>query len=218
MIGLIRYGFATMLHSQRYLAPVLLFTGVLGVFSSGDSGPLPPVYASSAAVLFVCSTWFTIALLGVEDPAHRPIVVVTAGRSRRVLLASVAVAVLSCLLLAAFGLLFPLLVAHHPVTGLDLLVGVEAQLTCASVGIAIGLLCSRLVVRRQGVALVAALGLVIVALLVPGMVPINVLVHLMGEASTSATLVAPISGLLGVAVVILSAAAAATHFLAARRD
>lgn len=218
MIGLIRYGFATMLHSQRYLAPVLLFTGVLGVFSSGDSGPLAPVYALGAALLFVCSTWFTIVLLGVEDPAHRAITIVAAGRSRRLLLASIAVAMLSSLVLAGFALVFPLLVARHPVAGLDLVVGLEAQLTCASVGIAIGLLCSRLVIRRQGFALVTALALVIVALLAPGMVPVNVLIHRMSEGSTSAALVAPVSGLLAIAVVILAACATATQFVATRRD
>lgn len=218
MIGLIRYDVATMLHSQRYLAPVLLFVGVLGVFSSGDSGPVLPVYALGGALLFVCSTWFTIALLSVEDPAHRAITIVAAGRASRVLLASIAVAMLSSLVLAGFALLFPLLVAHHPVAGLDLVVGIEAQLACASVGIAIGLLCSRLVIRRQGFALVTALALVIVALLAPGMVPVNVLVRRMSEGSTSAALFAPVSGLLAIAVVILAAGAIATQFVATRRD
>jgi hypothetical protein len=97
-------------------------------------------------------------------------------------------------------------------------VGIEGQLACASVGIAIGLLCSRLVIRRQGFALVTALALVIVALLAPGMVPVNVLVRRMSEGSTSAALFAPVSGLLAIAVVILAAAAIATQFTATRRD
>jgi hypothetical protein len=37
MIALIRYTSATMLHSQRYLAPVLLFMAAVGVSSSNDS-------------------------------------------------------------------------------------------------------------------------------------------------------------------------------------
>jgi hypothetical protein len=79
MIALTRYTFATMLHSQRYVAPVLLFMGIVGVLASNDNGPVAPVYASSAAALFVCSTWLTIALLSVEDPTHRMITVVTAA-------------------------------------------------------------------------------------------------------------------------------------------
>jgi hypothetical protein len=99
-----------------------------------------------------------------------------------------------------------------------LVVGIEGQLACASVGIAIGLLCSRLVIRRQGFALVTALALVIVALLAPGMVPVNVLVRRMSEGSTSAALFAPVSGLVAIAVVILAAGAIATQFIATRRD
>lgn len=33
MLALIRYNAATMLHSQRYVAPVLLFMGIVGVLS-----------------------------------------------------------------------------------------------------------------------------------------------------------------------------------------
>ena len=71
MIALIRYTSATMLHSQRYLAPALLFLAAVGVSSSNDSGPLSPIYGLCAGALFVCATWFTIALISVEDPAHR---------------------------------------------------------------------------------------------------------------------------------------------------
>lgn len=107
MIGLIRYTAATMLHSQRYLAPVLLFMAALGVSSSNDSGPLPPIYGLGAGTLFVCATWLTIALISIEDPAHRAIIVVSARHSGKVLLASVSVALISCLVLIvpAAGLL-----------------------------------------------------------------------------------------------------------------
>lgn len=45
MSALIRYHFATMQHSQRYVAPVLLFMGTVGALSSNDAGSLAPVYA-----------------------------------------------------------------------------------------------------------------------------------------------------------------------------
>ncbi len=218
MIALIRYTFATMLHSQRYLAPVLLFMGIVGVLSSNDDGPLPPAYASCAAALFLCATWFTIALISAEDPTHRAITVVAAGRSSKVLLTSIAVAVLSCLVLAVVGLVFPLLFGNHPVTGVDLFVGIEAQLTCASVGVAIGLLCSRLVMRRQGFALIVALALVMIALFVPGMAPVNALFRLMGTVTESADLVVPVSGFLAIGVVVLIASGIATQLITTRRD
>ncbi|MYR58669.1 hypothetical protein GTY54_21325, partial [Streptomyces sp. SID625] len=96
MIALIRYTLATVLHTQRYLAPLLLFTGLLGVLTVNGGGPLPPAYASSAGALFVCSTWLTVALMSLDEPSQRAIVVVSAGgRSLRVLLAVIGAALLS---------------------------------------------------------------------------------------------------------------------------
>ncbi|MFG3552697.1 hypothetical protein ACGF7V_35770, partial [Streptomyces sp. NPDC047725] len=95
MIALIRYTFATVLHTQRYLAPLLLFMGLMGVLTVNGSGPLPPAYASSAGALFVCSTWLTIALMSLDDPPQRAIVVITVGgRSLTVLLAAIGTALL----------------------------------------------------------------------------------------------------------------------------
>lgn len=217
MIALIRYTGATMLQSQRYLAPVLLFMTAVGVSSSNDSGPLSPIYGLCAGALFVCATWLTIALISVEDPAHRAITVVTARNSSRVLLASVGVAVISCLILTVVGVVLPLLVGTHTVEAADLALGVEAELTGACAGIAIGLLCSRLVIRRQGYALIAALGLVLVALLVRGL-PINALLRLTANATKSADVLGPVGGLVAIGAVILVAASLATQFITTRKD
>jgi hypothetical protein len=217
VIALIRYTSATMLHSQRYLAPVLLFMAAVGVSSSNDSGPLPPIYGLCAGALFVCATWFTIALLSIEDPAHRAITVVSARHSGRVLLASVSVAIVSCLILTLVGVILPLLVGTHTGDRTDLVLGIEAQLTGASVGIAVGLLCSRLVIRRQGYALIAALALVMAALLVRGL-PVNVLLRLLANTTGSADLLGPAGGLLAIAAVILVASSLATQFITTRKD
>lgn len=120
MIALIRYTSATVLHSQRYLASVLLFLAVVGIFSSNDSGPLPPVYALCAGALFVCAAWFTIVLINNDDPAHRAITVVNSGNSGKVLLASVSVAVIGCLILAVAGVFLPLLAGTRTVGLSDL--------------------------------------------------------------------------------------------------
>jgi hypothetical protein len=218
MIALIRYTAATLLHSQRYLAPVLLFAGAVGVFSSSDDGPLAPVYSSCAAMLFVAATWFTIALVSVEEPAHRAITIVTAGGPRRVLLATIAVAALGSLAMSVIGLVLPLVFGDHPVSVVDLVVGLEAQLTAAVVGIAIGLVSSRLVIRRQGYALVLALALVFPVLLTPGLAPVNSMLMLMGRVTVAGDLFLPLAGLLAVAVVVLAAAGTATHVISTRRD
>jgi hypothetical protein len=217
MVALVRYTFATMFHGQRYLAPVLLFLGALAVISRNDNGPLPPVYALCAGALFICATWLTMALISVEDPTHRAVTVVAAGRSIRVLLAAVAVALVSCLALTGAGLVLPLLLGTHTVEPADLGVGLEAHLVCACAGIAIGLLCSRLVIRRQGYAFVLALGLVMIMLLVRGL-PVNTLFNLMADTPTAAAVTTRAGTLLAVAAALLAVSTAATHHIAVRRD
>ncbi|WEB44388.1 ATP-binding cassette domain-containing protein [Streptomyces yunnanensis] len=206
-------------HTQRYLAPVLVFTALTGVLTVNGSGSLPPAYASSAGALFVGSTWLTIALTSLDDAPQRAIVVISSGRSLKVLLAAVGTALTSCLVLMVFGLLFPLWVGDYEVvTASDLLLGLEAQLTCALVGIAIGVLCSRLVLRRQGYALVAALALVMVTLFVKGMPPVNRLFNLMATTSESAKLLAPAAGMLAIAAVILAGSTAVTQYVTSRKE
>lgn len=218
MIALLRYSVATMLHAQRYLAPVLLFLGLVAMFSTNDSGPLAPVYSSCGAAMLLCATWFTIALINGEDPTHRAITIVAVGRSSKVLLGSVLVAVLSCAVLSFAGLLLPLLFGTHPLGANDLLIGIEAQFIGTSVGIAIGLLCSRLVLRRQGYALILALALVLVLVFVPGMPPVNVMLDLLGSQVAAEDLVLPMGGLLGIALLMLTASAGVTQFAATRRE
>ncbi|HET9253984.1 MAG TPA: hypothetical protein VFO16_02135 [Pseudonocardiaceae bacterium] len=218
MIALVRYTTATLLHSQRYLAPVLLFLAAVGISSSNDSGPLPPLYGLCAGVLFVCATWFTIALISNEDPAHRAITIVSAGSSSRVLLASVTVAILGCAALAVVGLVLPLFAGVHNAGAADLIVGGAAELTGAAMGISIGLLVSRLVIQRQGYALVAAIALVLTVLLVPGLPPVNAMIRLMASATRSAPLIWPALGSLTLALALLGLAAAATQFIATRKE
>jgi len=101
VIALVRYLFTVMLLSQRYLAPLLLFVGLLAVLTSSDSGPLAATYGSAAGGMLVCSVWLTMGLIGLEDQTHRSVVVVTAGSHLRVLLGSVGTAALWCLPLTA---------------------------------------------------------------------------------------------------------------------
>ncbi|GAA2609707.1 MULTISPECIES: hypothetical protein [Streptomyces] len=219
MIALIRYTLATVLHTQRYLAPLLLFTGLLGVLTVNGSGPLPPAYASSAGALFVCSTWLTVTLMSLDDPPQRAILVVTAGgRSLTVLLAAIGTALLSCLALMVFGLFFPLWMGDYAVTTADLLLGLEAQLTCALVGIAIGVLCSRPVFKRQGYALVAALALVTGTLFAKDMPPVNRLFTLMATTPDAAELLAPAGVMLAISAVILAVCTAVAQFVTGRRE
>ncbi|WP_418960178.1 hypothetical protein [Streptomyces tritici] len=218
MTALVRYTFALALHSQRYLAPLFLFTGLTAVLTVGGSGPLPPAYASSAAALFVASAWLAVALSSLDEPSQRAVLAVSAGRPLRVLLGSLATVLLSCLALSVVGLIFPLWAGSYDPGPADLALGAVAQLTTALTGVAIGVLCARPVFRRQGYALVAALALVMTALFVPGLPPVNRLLRLMSASPDSAALLPGALGLLAGAAVLLAGAAALAHAVAVRRD
>ncbi|GGP97221.1 hypothetical protein [Streptomyces roseolilacinus] len=217
MIALVRYMSTVLLLSQRYLAPLLLFLGLVAVLTSSDTGPLTATYASVAGALLPCSVWLTTALVGLEDQPHRSIVVVSAGSRLRVLLATVGTATLWCLLLTAAGLVLPLMLGAHSPAPADLVLGTAAQLTCAFTGMAVGLVCSRLVFRRQGYALVLALLLLLAVLLGDGVSPVRtMLTHLQDAPDSSAALV-PTSLMLAAATGLLATAAAVTQAITRRK-
>ncbi|MFC8425791.1 hypothetical protein ACFUN7_33980 [Streptomyces sp. NPDC057236] len=97
-------GKSTLLLSQRYLAALLLFLGLVAVLTSSGAGPLTAAHASVAGAVLPCSVWPTMALIGLEDRPHRSIVVVSTGSHLRVPLATVGTAAVWCLLLTAAGL------------------------------------------------------------------------------------------------------------------
>lgn len=217
MIALIRYVFTVLLLSQRYLAPLLLFIGLVAVLTSSDTGPLASTYASVAGVMLLCSVWLTMALIGLEDQPHRSIVVVSAGSHLRVLLGSVGTAAVWCLLLTAAGLVLPLMFGTHTPGLADLALGTEAQLTCAFTGMAIGLVSSRLVFRRQGYALVLALALLLAVLLGKGVSPVNIMLTHLQNASDPADVLVSTGILPAFAAGVLAAAVAITQAITLRK-
>jgi len=218
VIALVRYTVAVLLHTQRHLAPILLFVAFLAVSTVNGEGPLPPVYASSAAALFVCTVWLTAVVLGLDAPEQRAIVVISAGRSATVLAASVLTALLAGTVLGALGLVFPLWMGAYDVGGADLVLGAVAELACACAGTAAGVLCSRLVIPRPGHALVAALALTGAFLLTRGFPPVNPLIQAMSTTSDASAVLSLATGMLGVAAVLLASAAAVAQYVSARRD
>lgn len=218
MIALVRYTLANVVLSQRYLPPVLLFLVVLVVFTGADSGPLLPVYAVSAGAVFVCGTWLTIVTINAEDPTQRAVTVVNAGGSGRVLVASVWVAFAWCVFLGVVGLLYPLVTGHHRAVPAVFALGAVGELTGACTGMAVGLLCSRIVLRRTGVAVLAALAGIFAFLLVPGLPPVRSVFLLLAARRLGSTVLAPAVGFAAVAVALLVGSSVLTRFVARRRD
>jgi hypothetical protein len=218
VFSLVRYTLATVLLSQRYLPPLLLFVGMMAVFTSNDDGSLLPVYAFSAAAVFICGTWLTIATVNAEDPVQRSITIVNTGGVGRVLAADLCVALAGCTLISVVGLLYPLTTGRHVLSPAALLVGLLAELTGGLCGMAVGLLCSRPVIRRAGWSMATALLATFALLLIPGMPPMNRVFRLMTNELHPAAVLAKVIVFCVVSVVLVIASAAVTRFVAIRRD
>jgi hypothetical protein len=180
--ALIRYYLAATVHGQRYLAPLLFDLAVLSVFTINDAGPLIGSYVVSAASLLLTSCWLTVTIVNLEDPVRRAITLVAAGGAMRVLAAEAGLAVLAGVVLIGVGTIFPIVSGSHSVTPGDVVVGILAQVTTAAVGIAVGLLSSRLVVPRPGYSLILALVVIVAVPLTPGLPPVHSMLRLMSSA------------------------------------
>ncbi|HEY4457752.1 MAG TPA: hypothetical protein VGN81_25785 [Pseudonocardiaceae bacterium] len=220
MTALFRYTAAILFHSQRYVAPVLVFLLGAGAFVHGDAHqPAVPVFGAMAGVEFAFAIWLTVSLVNVEDPVQRTITAVNTGRSWSMLVASALVVLACCLVLDALVLAIPVVFDFTGLTGLDLVAGGEALLTGACAGIALGLLTSRLVIRRIGFALLAILVLFVGFLVVPWLPPIHPMIFLLaGHSSATGGLIASTSAYTAIAIVMLVASVLVTQQVAARRD
>lgn len=220
MIALIRYTTAIMLHSQRYLAPTLLFAITTSILATGaNPGPVVPLFAPMTAIAFVCAAWLTVTLINLEHPVQRVITIVNTGRSRALLIAVIWVVLATSAILDILGLALLLLVAYDRPTPLDLLTGAEAMLTGACFGIAIGMMTSKLVIRRPGHSLLAALSLALIFVAVPGIPPVHPLIRLLANTrNVTPSMLIPTTVYGAVAIVVLVAATAVTQFIASRRD
>jgi hypothetical protein len=215
--ALIRYYLAATVHGQRYLAPLLFDLAVLSVFTINDAGPLIGGYVVSASSLLLTSCWLTVTIVNLEDPVRRAITLVAAGGAMRVLAAEAGLAVLAGVALIGVGTIFPIVSGSHTVTPDDVAVGILAQVTTTAVGIAVGLLCSRLVVPRPGYSLILALVVIVAVPLTPGLPPVHPMLRLMSSAGGSVP-AGPLATDALIAAFVLIGAFAVTHRIAVRRD
>jgi hypothetical protein len=213
--ALYRYLLASVLLSQRYLPPTLIFLAAMAVGTTSDNGPLEASYAFCVLAMLVCATWLTVSIVNHEDPTQRKITLVMIGDSLRVLAITVAVVLTWCLPLVAIGLIYPIVTGNHAVSPGALTIGAVAQLSAAMIGISIGLLCSRLVIPRIGIAMLTAAAAILAVLLIRWISPIRAFMTLLSDHHTSAV---PLTLLAVLSAAILIAALFATRTLADRKD
>jgi hypothetical protein len=213
-----RYLLTSSLLSQRYLPPTLIFLAAMAVGTTSDNGPLQSSYSFCVLAMLVCTTWLTVSLVNHEDPTQHKITLVMIGSSLRVLAITVAVVLTWCLPLLVAGIVYPIVTGSHVVTTGDVLVGAAAQLGAAMIGMAIGLLCSRLVVPRIGIAMLTAAAAILVVLLIRWISPIRPLMTVLSDERSARDTAVPIIMLSALAGVMLVAAVFATRALADRKE
>jgi hypothetical protein len=216
--ALYRYLLTSVLLSQRYLPPTLIFLAAMAVGTTSDNGPLQSSYAFCVLAMLVCTTWLTVSIVNHEDPTQRQITVVTMGSSLRVLATTVAVVVTWCVPLLIIGLVYPIVTGKHVVTAGDLAVGAAAQLGAALSGATIGLLCSRLVIRRIGIAMLTAAAAIIAVLLLRWISPIRSIMTVLSDDKTAGANALPLTLLAALSVALLVAAVFATKVLGDRKE
>ena len=218
MTALYRYLMASVLLSQRYLPPTLIFLAAMAVGTTSDNGPLQSSYAFCVLAMLVCTTWLTVSLVNHEDPTQHKITLVMIGSSLRVLAITVTVVLTWCVPLLVVGIVYPIVTGKHAFTAGDLVVGAAAQLAAAMIGIAIGLLCSRLVIPRIGIAMLTAAAAILAVLLLRWISPIRPLMTLLSDGRTPGGTAVPLTLLTALAAAILIAALFATRALADRKE
>ncbi|WP_406053463.1 hypothetical protein [Kribbella sp. NBC_00889] len=218
MSALYRYLLASVLLSQRYLPPTLIFLAALAVGVTSDNGPLQASYAFCVLAMLICSTWLAVSIVNHEDPTQRKITLVMMGDSLRVLAITVTVVLTWSVPLIAVGLIYPIVTGKHVITAGNLTVGAVAQLAAAMIGTAIGLLCSRLVIPRIGIATLTAAAAILAVLLIRWVSPIRPIMTLLSNDHTATEDAVPLTLLTVLCAAILAAALLATRGIADRKE
>ncbi|MBO0839974.1 MAG: hypothetical protein J2O49_04050 [Sciscionella sp.] len=186
LLSVARYELVWLLHSQRYLPPALLYLALVGVLYATDPVQALPNFTFTAGALVPVGGWLAMAAVDGEEPARRWVTITHAGGARRLVL-GVALASLFVALVLAVLAIGASIAAHGewwPIGQLG--IGLVAHACAASVGVAVGLACSRLVVDRLAYRVVLVAVACAMVLLLRWVPLVNPLLRAMAVASVGA--------------------------------
>ncbi|MFJ1748402.1 ABC transporter [Streptomyces sp. NPDC088116] len=213
MTALLRYQIALLLRSQRWLPPVLLYGAFLGVGVQAGQ-PILDSLGYAAAALLPVTAWLVRVCVTQEPAAARAVTAAATGPYRTHLAALLAATALAGALATA-GTLIVLVIseplnADHTVD-VPLLpagtAGLLAAAVCLLLGLAVGTLCSRPLLRRRGWSIAVNVVVALVALVAGGS-PAKYAIS--GLVTGSLTGAVHVPALPFVAAALLAAVAAAT--------
>ncbi|MEX2982392.1 ABC transporter [Streptomyces sp. C36] len=222
MTALLRYQTALLIRSHRWLAP-LLFHGILLVIGVRPGEPVLDSFAFAAAVLLPTAAWLARICVTNEPPAARAVAAAAAGPGRAhlatlltALLASAALGTVCAALVAAVGA--PRSADHRVAVPLGpaTLAGLTAALVCALLGVAVGALCNRPLLRSTAWAVPATVLAACLALFTWGS-PARGALSRLTAGSLGGFVPVPLPHL-ALAAVLAAGAAAVTCAMSGRRE
>jgi hypothetical protein len=222
MRALLRYQFAVLFRSHRWVFPLVTFVLLISVGGVGQTQPLSTGLDWAAAILVPVVALLTRSMLTAEPDAARACVAAAAGPVRAhlavlstALVGGAALAVIAAgyEMVTSGGL--RLLHSHPGLVLSSLATGLGKALICIFVGSAVGALCNRPVIRHQTVALLSTIAAVVVGLL-SSVSPANAALSGNGAAVQSAAWPVGVPFLAAASLVVLAWVLSA--WLAARRS
>jgi hypothetical protein len=162
VIALVRYQFALLLRSHRWLPPLLLYVAVMGIGAAQGGQPLLDSLGWAAAGLLPSAAWTVRICVTGEPPAARACVAAASGPGRAHLAAVLAALAFSALLGASGALLVTGIADPHTADHLTYIprgpaavAGLAAVAVSALTGTAVGVLTGPPVLRRAGWSILA---------------------------------------------------------------
>jgi hypothetical protein len=222
MRALLRYQFAVLFRSHRWVFPLVIFVLLISVGGVGQTQPVSSGLDWAAAILVPVVALLTRSMLTAEPDAARACVAAAAGPVRAhlavlstALVGGAALALVGAGYELATSRAVPLLHSHPGLVLSSLAAGLGKALICIFVGSAVGALCNRPVIRHQTVALLATIAAVVIGLL-SSVSPANAALSGNGAAVQSAAWPVGVPFLAAAVLVVL--AWVLSVWLAARRS
>jgi hypothetical protein len=183
---LLRYQWAILLRSHRWIVPTMIYAVLVGVGQAGAGTSLSQGLDWSAAMLVPAVAVLTRSMLTAEPSAARACVA-AATDPIRAQLAALLAALSGGVVLAVAGTCLELATTQAPPgNGLTtLLAGIVVAVVCLLVGSAAGALCNPPLLRNTGMAIMATIAAVLFSL-AAGISPANAALRASGKATTAA--------------------------------
>jgi hypothetical protein len=199
--------------SMRWLGPALILA-IWILASLSDPGPALTNVANMFLMLVAVTSWLTVAIGNVDDDGHRELLAAAVGSPARLHRSRAISAYLAANTVCAAGTLAALLASTKPARPTAEIVIVGAcglmQLGATAIGVGIGTLLHRPVVRHAGVTLLVTIAALVGIILLP---PVQSVLRALNDGRTTGVIALAAAG-----GVIAVAAVTAAGTLADRRN